>query len=212
MEWINDLGEYLKEQPLPGREAQLEMSALNGQAGTPPPSVKKAGVLALFFPSQRGWSLCFIQRPSTNPNDPHSGQISFPGGRMEKEDDNLWETAKRETEEEVGVPSNKIKKIGPLSSLYVPVSNYLVHPHVGYITHKPQFKLQKSEVAAVITPPVAHVLDNEKIKFKDMKVRRNIELKSVPHFHLDDYEIWGATAMMLNELRVALLQLNTEID
>lgn len=212
MEWINELGKQLRHRPLPGKEAQAKMSAMEGRFPSPPPTVRKAGVMALFFPSQRGWALCFIQRPTINPNDPHSGQISFPGGRMEKKDLNLWDTAKRETEEEIGVSAKHIKKVGQLTSLYVPVSNYLVYPHVGYIEREPDFQLQETEVSDIITPPVKHLLDNRKIKYKDMTVRRNFELKSVPHFYLDEYEIWGATAMMLNELREALLHLKVEID
>lgn len=130
---------------------------------------------------------------------------------METKDEDIWHTSLRETEEEVGIPSGTIKKIGQLSSLYIPVSNFLVYPHIGYINFIPTFKLQKSEVSKVITPPVHHLLGEGVIKYKDLKVRNDIMLESVPHFYLDDNVIWGATAMMLNELRLTLLRLDSEI-
>ena len=211
LNWIEELRRRLQDEHLPGREAHLQLSAIEGALSTPPSNVRKAGVMALLFPSDRGWSICFIQRPSTNPRDPHSGQISFPGGRKEPIDKDLWDTASRETEEEIGVQSQRIQKIGSLSTLYIPISSYLVYPQVGFIDYKPDFQLQKSEVSSIITPPVEHLIEEDNIKYKDMKVRNNIQLKEVPHFFLDEHVIWGATAMMLNEFRHTLLRLDSEI-
>ena len=212
MEWISELSEKLQTGHLPGVKAHEELAAFKYKLQPAPDTHKKAGVMGLLFPAERGWSICFIQRPTRNPNDPHSGQISFPGGRMEESDENIWQTAIRETEEEIGVPSPSIQKIGSLSSLYIPVSDFLVFPYIGYTKETPQFTLQESEVSGIITPPVKHLLEDGVIKFKDLTVRNNIQLKSVPHFYLDDYVIWGATAMMLNEFRLTLLRLNSNIE
>ena len=67
----------------------------------------------------------------------HSGQISFPGGKMEKEDANLEQTALRETEEEIGVPREAMQVFGSLTSVYIPPSGYIVHPYVSMLQEEP---------------------------------------------------------------------------
>lgn len=184
---------------LPGRAAQFEMANISRTLDYVVPSdAKLAGVKLLLFPKQDKLHLSFIQRTSKNPNDPHSGQVSFPGGKLEPNDESLLACALRETEEEVGVLPSKIKVLGALTQLYIPVSNFNVYPFVGFLEEEPLFKLQESEVKSVITLPIDHFLNPENLDSTDITVR-NFTMKNVPYFKIETNKIWGATAMILNE-------------
>lgn len=203
---MNDLKLYFQKYDLPGRKSQLELAAHRALSSTPGKNVKEAGVLLLLYPSrERDLNhLCLIQRPSFNSRDPHSGQVSFPGGKRESHDRNLWETAIRETEEEVGVPSAKVMEMGQLTNLFIPVSNFQVSPFVGYIDFHPSFRPQKNEVAEILSPSVSDLLEPNAIQKTDLQLRAKLKLKDVPHFHLGGKVVWGATAMILNEFRLFL--------
>jgi 8-oxo-dGTP pyrophosphatase MutT (NUDIX family) len=184
---------------LPGRAAQFKMTNISRTLDDIVPSdAKLAGVKLLLFPKQDKLHLSFIQRTAKNPNDPHSGQISFPGGKLEPNDESLLACALRETEEEVGVLPSKIKVLGALTQLYIPVSNFDVYPFVGFLEEEPLFKLQESEVKSVITLPIDHFLNPENLDSTDITVR-NFTMKNVPYFKAENNKIWGATAMILNE-------------
>lgn len=108
-------------------------------------------------------------------------------------------TALREAMEETGVAPDQVEMLGPLTSLYIPVSNFEVHPFVGYTTTRPDFVLQQDEVDDIIEVPVSFLLDPGSIQTIDLTVR-NFQLKNVHCFKYEGHIIWGATAMMLNEL------------
>ena len=119
-----------------------------------------ACVLALIYPnSQNQYTIVFIRRPLYNGH--HSGQVSFPGGKVEKSDTSFEHTALRETEEEIGVNPTSIKIIGKLSDLYITISNFLVHPYVGYTNSTPKFFLDKNEVEYIIEYPLFELLNLE---------------------------------------------------
>ena len=138
---------------MPGWEAQKQLSPIQTESyRIKRADAKEAGVNILLYPNKLDeLELLFIKRPSNNPHDKHGGQISFPGGRKEDADNNLIDTAFRETEEEIGVPFDEMHFVGELSPLYVYVSNYIVQPVVSYIDYKPELVLQKSEVEIVIS-------------------------------------------------------------
>ncbi|MEL7220089.1 MAG: CoA pyrophosphatase [Bacteroidota bacterium] len=204
IEFIHQLQGALS-QPLPGPSAQYKMAHAARKEHPPTPKdVREAGVMALFFPKQEEWNLALIQRNNDNPNDRHGGQISFPGGKREKTDNNLTDTALRETEEEIGVKYTDIKILGGLSELYIPVSNFRVEPYVGYLDYTPIFRPQLSEVQAVIEVPF-HLFQDKKTKqYTNLQVTPQIKLNNVPHFNIDSHIVWGATAMMISELLEAL--------
>lgn len=188
------------QQPLPGVEAQARLAhhsrkGLYGHSR----DAKKAAVLALFFPKKSDWHLVFIQR-TAHEKDRHAGQISFPGGRYEENDLDFRETALRETEEEVGIEASTIQLLGDLSTLYIPVSNFLVHPFVGYIDYTPIFKPDPSEVAAVLELPFSAFLEDQAIDTTHIRLSNQFILKNVPHFNVNNHVIWGATGMMMSEL------------
>ncbi|GAB5552112.1 MAG: CoA pyrophosphatase [Saprospiraceae bacterium] len=206
-EFIKQLEGRLSE-PLPGPDAQYQMAhgSRKGLYGHPD-DAKQAGVLALLYPKSEDWHLVFIERVS-NHKDRHSGQISFPGGRFEVSDQNLANTALREAEEEIGITQKDVQILGALSKLYIPVSNFLVHPYVGFIDYTPSFSPEASEVADILETPFKTFLNKENIAQKAIHLPGNLTLKDVPHFNVENKVIWGATAMMMNELVVLTQQMS----
>ena len=197
---------------LPGAEAQYRMAhgSRKGLYGHPE-NAKKAGVLALFYPKAQDWHLVFIERVS-NHKDRHSGQISFPGGRFEPADGHLGNTALREAEEEIGIAQKDVQVLGALSQLYIPVSNFLVHPYVGFIDYTPNFQPEVSEVANILETPFKAFLQKENVAKKAIQLPGNLVLKDVPHFSVANKVIWGATAMMMSELVVLAEELSLSGD
>lgn len=205
--FINTLRERLK-QPLPGEAAQLRMAfawraeqlRLNPN---PPDNARIACVLMLLWEEQGDWHTALIQRTS-NPHDRHSGQISFPGGQREENDGELYHTALREAQEEIGVAPASVTILGGLTRLYIPVSNFIVYPFVGYCPQKPQFSLQTGEVESVLTPAVRHFQQEENKAFRELRVGTGALLPDVPCYLVNDRAVWGATAMILSEFTALL--------
>jgi len=141
--------------------------------------------------------LTYIKRPSNNPHDKHGGQISFPGGQREPHDKDLKETAIRETEEELGLSREHFEVLGPISKVYVFVSDFNVQPYVGYAKEPLVFAPQKSEVDYVINYPLKKLVTNP-ILSKDHTIR-GFTLKDIPYYNLQGETLWGATGMMTAE-------------
>ncbi len=197
-DFINSLSAKLKN-PLPGVQAHaaLEPASRKKYPANPNLSLAKASsVLGLFYPENAQTKLTFIQRPKYN--GVHSGQIAFPGGQRENSDTNAAETALRETHEEIGIPPEKIKIIGQLSPLYIPPSNFIVDPFVGYIDEEPHFVPDPTEVHEVFGINIQTLLNELNFQFREVSGRDyRVE---VPCYFCDERLIWGATSMMLNEL------------
>lgn len=194
---IHQVEQLLKE-PLPGQEAHKEMAPFyKPKSSAFPVDAKQAGVLIFLYPKKEEWHFALIQR-ALHEKDKHSGQISFPGGSYEPEDIHLSNTALREAEEEIGIKVSSTKMLGPLTPLYIPVSNFLVHPYVAYTMDTPSFKPDAAEVQKVLEIHVDEMTNETNFKLSDIHVRGNI-LKKTPTFELDGHVVWGATAMMLNE-------------
>jgi 8-oxo-dGTP pyrophosphatase MutT (NUDIX family) len=188
------------EKGLPGRDYQLRMAAiLKRHIFDAPPTARKAAVLMLMFPQNGEWHIVLTERTG-NPNDPHSRQISFPGGSVEPADVNLSATALRETHEEIGVEPSVIKMIGAMTDVYIPVSNFHVQPFLAWTNTPPQYKRQETEVKMVIEVPFSVLKDVNNWKVKDIYISETYNLKNVPYFDVFGKSVWGATAMMLAEL------------
>ena len=159
---------------------------------------KKAAVLALFYPNRNN-ETCFslILRP--NYNGVHARQISFPGGKFEKYDRSLKNTAIRETHEEIGVEYKDIAIKKQLTNTFIPPSNFLVSPFLGVILYTPTFKYNH-EVELVIEVKLVDLFKDDNIESKKLNTSymNNIE---VPYYKLNGYTVWGATAMMLSEIK-----------
>lgn len=184
--------------PLPGLAVQMEMSSKPERADYPiRDDHRKSAVLALLYPHSERHHLVFMQRP-VYPGV-HSGQVSFPGGRQEPEDRDLTATALREAEEELGIPARQVQVIGALTPLYIPPSNFMVYPQVGYMPVRPDFVPSEREVEQVIEVSLELLLDTEIRQESTIRLNQDLEIKA-PAFVVEGFPIWGATAMMLNEL------------
>ncbi|MEM7375225.1 MAG: CoA pyrophosphatase [Bacteroidota bacterium] len=192
--------------PLPGKAAQAMLTSrpIEDRLTPPPPNHRKGGVLALLYPSGDEISIVFMKR--TEDGKVHSGQISFPGGKVESFDASPMQAAVREAEEELGIPQSEVHIIGQLSTLYIPPSNFLVYPFVGYMDHAPNFVPSHLEVAKVIEVPLPTLLEPQMLQQVAIKVRQNLNIQA-PAFIPDGHVIWGATAMILNELLVLIREL-----
>lgn len=162
---------------------------------------RKAGVMMLFYPKNAITHLVLIVR-NAYPGV-HSSQIAFPGGKFENSDPNIQYTALRETHEEIGIPSDKIEVIRAFSEIYIPPSNFLVSPFLGISQTELQFTLQPDEVAGIIEMPLTKLLDDAIITNHTLDTSYATAME-VPAFQIDQHIIWGATAMMLSELKDVL--------
>lgn len=191
---------------LPGRESQLKMARF-GRSKEVPEDYKPAAVLLLLFPKEGDLHFVLTKRTSRFKGDRHSGQVSFPGGSREETDKGLSHTAIRETHEEIGVDPDQITILGSLTELYIPVSNFLVNPYVGFAEAQPLYTPQIEEVEEIIEVPLELLMEPTTLKFKDLTIHDGLLIKEVPYFDIYDHVVWGATAMMLNEFRTIIEQI-----
>ena len=159
------------------------------------PTILQSSVLMLLFPEMGFLHTCLIRRPTTMRN--HGGQVAFPGGRFEPSDITLEQTALRESFEEIGTDRDKIELIGELTPLYVQVSNFTIHPFIGWCNTVPIFKTDNHEVEELYIIPVSKFVEHASPYLKNVStIYGQIE---VPGFYIDNLFIWGATAMIVSE-------------
>jgi 8-oxo-dGTP pyrophosphatase MutT (NUDIX family) len=199
----------IKNLPLPGEASHYKMApqdrirelkALDLSKRRP----KKAAVLALFYPKQHQEThlLCILRKTYAGV---HSNQVGFPGGKVEPTDMDLAHTALRETEEEVGVPQRDITLVRQLSQIYIPPSNFEVAPFVGLYKRPKPFIKQDAEVEMILEIPLRDFLSEGNLVQQKLATSYANEIE-VPAFKLNGYIIWGATAMVMNEIKVLLNQ------
>lgn len=172
----------------PRYEARKSALSVNGR------DCREAGVLALIYPDDDPHLVLTVRRDDL---PDHPGQVSFPGGQREA-GETLPETALREAHEEVDLPPEPVHLLGALTPLFVPPSNFCVHPFVGVIDHVPSLRPTDREVGNILHVPIAHLLAPDTRVVETWTLHgRDID---VPFYRVDDYTVWGATAMMLSEL------------
>ncbi len=210
MDFIQKLKNRLDSPLRPAEKAQrlMESSARKTTTSFQYKERKKtriAAVLMLLYPYQDedgnekfDWKMPLVLRPQYEGMHNHGGQIGLPGGGREEQDENLMMTAIRETHEEIGVIVPKNNILGSLSDLYIPPSDSMVTPFVGFLDSKPDFIRDPKEVDRIIEAPLSS-LQNPKLRLQKKVTLPNKIVLDVPYFAVNEDSIWGATAMMLSE-------------
>jgi 8-oxo-dGTP pyrophosphatase MutT (NUDIX family) len=193
-------------EPLPGEEAQYRMAPsyrprlTKSEIDLLKPRI--SGVMLLLYEKNEDLNIVFTQRKQYD--GVHSGQMSLPGGKKDEGDFDLVQTALRETKEEIGVEENVIEVLGTLTELYIPPSNFLVYPVVGFSDEIISFNPDKKEVEKVVEIPVEFFLNRKSINLEtEIKLFNRTSVK-VPAYIYDDHIIWGATAIILSEFTYVL--------
>lgn len=196
----------IKQEKLLAEEAHLKMMPIDRileiqKYNTKVSEPRKSAVMMLIYPKKNISHLVLIIR-KTYPGV-HSAQIGFPGGKVEIEDVSLSHTALRETHEEVGIHPEKIKVIKTFTEVFIPISNFIVAPFLGISYSELEFIEQEEEVAGIIELPLIDFLDDKTIVIKKMDTSNGINIE-VPTFKINEHYVWGATAMMMSELKEVL--------
>lgn len=199
-----DLVQHLLEalsKPLPGLAAQLMMAPTPRVGWDPlkvPEGTRDGAALVLVYPHDDAYLLPLTVRGSGLRN--HTGQVSLPGGRVD-DGETIEAAALREAEEEIGVARGSVQVLGRLTPLHIPVSNFLLHPVVGFVTARPVFNRAEWEVARIIEPTIGQLRDPGIIKreFRTRTTAGETVQIDVPFFDIESEKVWGATAMVLAE-------------
>ena len=199
----------ITESDLPGYDAQLQMLARPRKPinfPNSPETAIPAAVLILLHKTANDVEFYLTER--TDSVEHHKGQISLPGGVQEK-NESLPDAARRETWEEIGIDTEKIKILIPLTSLYVPITGFKIHPFVGWINSGHAINTEPREVKKLYSIGIQNLLDSNNLA-NETRIIRGYEVM-VPFFRFSECEVWGATAMILAEFRQLLLNLESEL-
>ncbi|PHS09486.1 MAG: coenzyme A pyrophosphatase [Kordia sp.] len=205
---FEELVPKIKNSSLPGIDSQFKLAPsirkkLGKEINIEERNPNKAAVLSLLFPDASGeMQMVFMLRKTYK--GVHSNQIGFPGGKVESSDNNLEATALRETYEEIGVSSADITVLKELTDVYIPPSNFLVTPFLGILKERPEYVLEENEVERLIEIPLKSILSDKYIASKIITTSYAKEIE-VPVFEFYKEVIWGATAMMLSEIKDLIL-------
>ncbi len=190
---------------LPGEEAHLKMAPYKRknaqtilQSEIEP---RIASVLLLLHHHNQNVNFTLIKRPDYNGT--HGGQVSFPGGKLEMHE-TVKEAAIRETEEEIGIPKNEINILGELTQVYIPPSNFLITPFIGFIDTPPTYTPDQREVDFVFDVSLSDLLNEQNVKTKKIPMSKHGKEKlyiNAPYFELNNQTVWGATALVLSEFK-----------
>lgn len=184
---------------LPGKSSHEEMMVRPKQKFMKTKNPISAAVLILLYPLGNNWYFYLTKRTKTVEH--HKGQISLPGGMLEKGESHK-EAAIRETFEELGVQSRDINIIGPLTPLYIPISNFKIFPFVGWLKSAPKLNIQSKEVSKVFSPSIYSLTDPKTKKIKHSTLLG--QKVQIPFFNLKNEVVWGATSMILSEFKKIL--------
>ena len=184
--------------PLPGHQSHRQVmnhrrSVKNVDFESLKP--RRSAVLLHFYLKAEELHLSYIERPKYK--GVHSGQISFPGGKVEEQDASMLHTAIREANEEVNISIKDVEVIGTLSEIYIPPSNFLVQPYVSFQKDRPDFIPQLREVHQIIEVPLSDLMNQELRSFEIPREGGKLEVKG---YSVGGRVLWGATAMITKEL------------
>ncbi len=167
-------------------------------------TVREACVLVLLYPDQKGETRVVLIERTTHDGH-HSGEVSFPGGKVEPDDRDASDTALREAREEVDLDpgETRVRVVGALERFWIPVSDFGVTPIVALAERRPTLRASDREVARIVEPPVARFLPGASIEL----VERTIRGTAVRYgaYAFEGLSIWGATARVLSQLGQVLV-------
>jgi 8-oxo-dGTP pyrophosphatase MutT (NUDIX family) len=186
-------------EPLPGVPAQMQM-APRPRAPLDPSltmdSLRPAAALLLVYEQDGHWHIPLTVRGAGLRQ--HTGQVSLPGGRID-DGETPEDAALREAYEEIGLMPDAVDVLGILTPLPITVSGHLLHPVVGFASHRPQFVIAEQEVARLLEVPLS-LLQPSLVRWeRRLRSHPSSESMDVPFFPIDDVQVWGATAMVLAE-------------
>ncbi|MFN5679354.1 MAG: NUDIX hydrolase, partial [Flavobacteriia bacterium] len=163
---------------------------------------RPAAVAIHLYLKNAAWHFILIERSTYNGQ--HSGQMAFPGGKPDPTDPNLEQTARRDTLEEIGIPTDQGQHIGTLSNVWIPVSGFEVSPYVFLHDEAPLLQPDPREVQHIEEVALKDLLNDSSLTLKDIEIPGGQVLEAHPCFLLNNKIVWGATALMLNEVRMLL--------
>jgi 8-oxo-dGTP pyrophosphatase MutT (NUDIX family) len=208
-EFIENLREEISK-GLPGWEAQKQMAPLGREHSKYIPGVKdtsrESGVLVWLYPNHDKIYTRLILRTL---GGVHSGQVAFPGGKVEANDKDFWSTALREANEEVGLQPDRIAMVGALTPLYIPPSNFWVHPFIGAGEKDEPAFISVAEVQTWFDVDILNLLKPEN-KMEGLITMNTGEERITPSYNLGGHIVWGATAMILSELEELIRRTTTK--
>jgi 8-oxo-dGTP pyrophosphatase MutT (NUDIX family) len=191
-------------EPLPGLDAQFRMAKIDRPILTLEQILDKnprlAAVQIMLYPKDSSIHFVMIERQDYEGT--HSGQMAFPGGKKEPDDENLLKTALRETHEEIGWNILPEHVLGALTPLYIPVSHFLVYPYISYIHSPQEYNHDPREVKSIFEFPLLNFFENEN-KIEHTFFYKNQDY-TTPAYSIYNKIIWGASAMILSELEEIL--------
>ena len=155
---------------------------------------RQAAVLLLLYPGSASWHLPLTVRPAALSS--HGGQVSFPGGEIER-DETIEQAALRECCEELGEAGDEVEILGSLSEVYVFASNFQVTPCVAWSPTRPRFEPNPAEVANLLEPSLVDLFDPA-LRSSHVFDRRGVRFRA-PYIDFQNYKVWGATSVILAE-------------
>lgn len=200
------------QQPLPGAKAHEQMTSYKRpdavKAATTEKNLRYGSVLVPFYPHRGEIFVSLMLRPKYQ--GVHSAQVSFPGGRQEGEE-TPEECALRESHEELGIVPQRVKLIGLLSPVFIPPSRFFVTPHVGIINERPNFQTDPFEVERLIEVSAETLFDDSIESIREIDLPHLGTRIKTPCFLVNDLVVWGATAMMISEIKAIYKGIQTEL-